>query len=51
VAAALFLAGVGICLIYSTGQGPLAAARANLYLKQLMWLGAGIVGLVALPPR
>jgi rod shape determining protein RodA len=47
VAAALFLAGVGICLIYSTGQGPLAAARANLYLKQLIWLGAGIVALVA----
>ena len=47
VAAALFLAGVGVCLIYSTGQGPLAAARANLYLKQLMWLGAGITALVA----
>ena len=47
VATALFLAGVGVCLIYSTGQGPLAAARANLYLKQLIWLGGGIAALVA----
>jgi len=47
IAAALFLSGVGVCLIYSTGQGPLAAARANLYLKQLMWLGAGITALAA----
>ena len=47
VAAALFLAGVGVCLIYSTGQGPLAAARANLYLKQLIWLGGGLVALAA----
>jgi len=46
-AAALFLAGVGVCLIYSTGQGPLAAARANLYLKQLIWLGGGLVALAA----
>ncbi|MBN1505033.1 MAG: rod shape-determining protein RodA [Candidatus Eisenbacteria bacterium] len=45
--AALFLAGVGICLVYSTGQGPLAAARASLYLKQLMWLGGGIAAMAA----
>lgn len=54
ILAALFLSGVGICLIYSTGQGPLAAARANLYLKQMMWLGAGVIALAcaaALPLR
>jgi rod shape determining protein RodA len=51
---ALFLAGIGVCLIYSTGQGPLASARASLYLKQLMWLGMGVVALsfaAALPLR
>ncbi len=47
VLCALFLSGLGICLIYSTGQGPLAAARANLYLKQLMWFGIGVAALSA----
>lgn len=54
IACAVALAGVGIALIYSTGQGPLAASRAGLYFKQLTWLGTGLVLLsvaAALPLR
>ncbi|MFH0778347.1 MAG: rod shape-determining protein RodA [Candidatus Eisenbacteria bacterium] len=47
VLCALVLSVIGIALIYSTGQGPLAAARANLYMKQLIWLGVGLVVLAA----
>ena len=38
---ALALSLVGVALIYSTGHGPLSAARTSLYLRQLIWLGAG----------
>ncbi len=54
IGCAVVLSGVGIALIYSTGQGPLAASRAGLYLRQLTWLGTGLVILsaaAALPLR
>jgi len=54
ISCALLLSLIGVSLIYSTGHGPLAAARSHLYLRQLVWLGAGILLLVsaaALPLR
>jgi rod shape determining protein RodA len=54
ISCALLLSLIGVSLIYSTGHGPLAAARSNLYLRQLMWLAAGILLLAsaaALPLR
>ncbi|MCX5800513.1 MAG: rod shape-determining protein RodA [Candidatus Eisenbacteria bacterium] len=54
ISCALLLSVIGVGLIYSTGQGPLSAARTSLYLKQLAWLGVGIFLLssaAALPLR
>ncbi|UCF79315.1 MAG: rod shape-determining protein RodA [Candidatus Eiseniibacteriota bacterium] len=54
IACALILSGIGVALIYSTGQGPLAASRVGLYFKQLTWLGVGLGALsvaAALPLR
>ena len=54
ISCALLLSLIGIGLIYSTGHGPLSAARSSLYLKQIAWLGAGILLLsaaAALPLR
>ena len=54
ISCALLLSLIGVSLIYSTGHGPLAAARSHLYLRQLVWLGAGILLLAsaaALPLR
>lgn len=54
ISCALLLSLIGVGLIYSTGHGPLSAARTTLYLRQLIWLGAGILlmsSAAALPLR
>jgi len=54
IGCALLLSLIGVAVIYSTGHGPLAAPRSSLFLRQLAWLGVGILLLssaAALPLR